>query len=197
MPALQLAPNEKVLEIYLNICACEEELKQYIAHHEIPLSMIELLTKLSSDDRKAIFALISHLKIGTNKLKELLTFLDEIALRDNCSIHQILHEEAIHDLLQHEKYSGPQKIEQIRQIIRKKRYPQLTTLEQEYYTYLKDLRLPRGLQVKTDRVFEDDKLTTTFRFSTPAELKTFAEDLLALAEKPELQKLLELIQGKV
>lgn len=197
MPALQLAPNEKVLEIYLKISECEEELKQYIAQHEIPLSMIELLTNLSSDDRRAMFSLISNLKIGTNKLKELLTFLDEIALRDNCSIHHILHEETIQDLLRHEKYSGPQKIEQIRQIIRKKRYPQLTTLEQEYHTCLKDLRLPRGVQVKTDRFFEDDRLTTTFRFSTPEELKTFAEDLATLAEKPELQRLLELIQGKV
>lgn len=196
MPLLQLAPNEKVLETYLKIVDFAEDIKRYIAAHELPMTVLELLANLSSDDREAIFTLISRLKLGINKIKEVLTYLDEIALRDNCSIHQVLDDKQIHDVLNHEKYTGPQKIEQIRRIIREKRYPQLTTLERKYHDRLKQLRLPRGLQLKTDRFFEDDDLAATFRFTSPEQLKSFAEELLTLAQKPELQDILDLIQGK-
>ena len=120
MPALQLAPNEKVLDIYLKLLDFEEDLKQYIAKHEMPLTILEMLTTLSDADRRAVFTLISRLKIGLNKLKELLTDLDEIALRDDCTLHQILNDNTLQHIMNDEKLPGPQKIEQIRQFIRKK-----------------------------------------------------------------------------
>ncbi len=195
MPLLQLSPNENGLKTYLKIVAFEEDITHYIATHELPMTMLKLLANLSSEDCRAVFTFISKLKLGINKLKELLTYLDEIALRDNCSIYQVLDDRRIHEILDHEKYTGPQKIEQIRRIIREKRYPQLTTLEHEYHARLKQLHLPRGLQLKTDRFFEDDELSATFRFNSPEQLKTFAEQLLCLSQKPELQKVLDLIQG--
>jgi len=196
MSILELAPNSKVLDTYLKIAGFEEKIKRYIAAHEFPMAMSELLAKLSSDDRTAVFTLTSTLKLGVNKIKQLLTDLDEIALRDSCSIHHVLGDKQIQEILTHEKYSGPQKTEHIRRIIREKRYPHLTTLEHEYNERLKQLQLPRGLQLKADRFFEDDDVSVTFRFQTPDQLKTLAEELFELSQKKELQNLLSLIQGK-
>ena len=196
MPLLRLAPNAKVLETYLKIHDFEEEIKHYMADHEFPMTVSELLATLSSDDRQAVFRLISTLRLGINKIKELLTHLEEIALRDNCTMKQIIDDRQIHDILRHKQYTGPQKAEQIRRIIREKRYPQLTTLEHKYHDQLKQLHLPRGLQLKTDRFFEDDDLSATFRFQTPEQLRTVAEVLLEISQKPELQYLLNLVQGK-
>ncbi len=50
--------------------------------------------------------------------------------------------------------------------------------------------------MKTDRLFEDDTMSAGFRFSSPEELKSVAEELLQLSEKAELQELLQLIQGE-
>jgi ParB-like chromosome segregation protein Spo0J len=196
MPILELAPNAKVLNIYLKIADFEEEIKHYIATHELPMSLFELLANLASVDRTAVFTLISTLKLGVNKIKELLIDLDEIALRDGCSIYQVLDDKNIQEILTHKRYSGPQKAEHVRRIIRKKRYPQLTDLEHKYKKRLKQLQLPRGLQLKTDRFFEDDELSASFRFQTPEQLEAFAKELLHLSQKPELQDLLDLIQGK-
>ncbi len=196
MPVLQLASNAKVLATYLKILDVEEDLKRYIAGQTLPMNVIDLLANLSPDDRNAVFPLIATLKLGTNKTKEFLTYLDEIALRDNCSIHQIIAEQQIQDILTREKYPVPQKAEHIRRVIREKRYPQLTTLERQYHEHLKRLQLPRGLQLKTDRFFEDDQLSATFRFETPKQLKTIAEELLALSQNPELREVLHLIQAE-
>lgn len=196
MPILELSPSAKVLDIYLKIADFEEEIKHYIATHELPMSLFELLANLSPDDRTAVFTLISTLKLGVNKIKELLIYLDEIALRDGCSIHRVLDDKHIQEILTHKRYSGPQKTEHVRRIIREKRYPQLTDLEHKYKKRLKQLQLPRGLQLKTDKFFEDDELSASFRFQTPEQLKTFADELLQLSQKKKLQDLLSLIQGK-
>ena len=195
MPALQLAPNEKVLETYLHIVEFEEDLKRYIATHDVPMNMIELLENLSPEDCRVVFTLISTLKLGVNKVKDLLTNLEEIALRDSCSLQAILDDPHVSEILSHERYTAPQKADQLRRYIREKRYPQLTTLEKDYHECLKQLHLSNGLHLKTDRFFEDDTLTASFRFSTPEQLKTVAEELQTLSQKPELQAVLHLIQG--
>jgi hypothetical protein len=195
MPLLELAPNDKVLEIYLKIADFEEDIKCYIAVHDLPMTVLELLAKLSPNDRTAVFMLFSKLKPGINKMKELLASLDEIALREGSSIHHVLAECSIQDILTHKKYSGPQKVEHIRRIIREKRYPQFTDLEREYHAQVKQLELPHGLRLQTDRFFEDDTLSAMFHFQTPEQLRTFAEELLKLSQKTELQHLLDLIKG--
>ncbi|MCP4402830.1 MAG: ParB N-terminal domain-containing protein [bacterium] len=197
MPLLQLAPNERILATYLKLADFEEELKHHLAQHDVPLTVIELLASLSNDDRHSVFSLISHLKLGLNKLKELLNYLEEIALRDALSITEILSAAEIQEIVAHEKYSGPQKIEQLRYALRKQRFPSFTALEEQYHEALKGLKLPRGLQLKTDRFFEDDNMSAGFRFSSPEELKSVAEELLQLSEKAELQELLQLIQGEL
>lgn len=195
MPILRLAPNAKVLETYLHIMTFEEEIRAYIATHELPMSMIDLLAGLSSENRHAVFTLLSNLKLGVNKTKELLTYLDEIALRDQCSISRIVEEECIQEILRHEKYSDPQKTNRIRRVLKEKRYPELTRLEQEYQQRIKQLRVPSGVQIQTNRFFEDDDLSVTFRIHSPEQLHTIAEELQELSRKPEFSKLLDLIQG--
>ena len=103
LPILEWAPNGKVLDTYLKIFDFEEELKQYIAAYELPMNMFEILANLSPKDRSAVFTLVSSLKLGVNKIKELLTDLDEIALRENCSIHQVLDDPHIQTILTQKK----------------------------------------------------------------------------------------------
>ena len=101
-----------------------------------------------------------------------------------------------HPLTRNTDLDSPETTMQRRRIIREKRYPQLTALEDTYHKQLKRLPLPRGVQLKTDRFFEDDSLAITFHFQTPEQLRSVAEELLELSQKPELQHLLDLIQGQ-
>ncbi|GAK57026.1 hypothetical protein U27_03990 [Candidatus Vecturithrix granuli] len=195
LPLLGLAPHEKVLDTYLSIFTFEEALKAYLATHEVPMTVIELLSTLSAENRNVVFALLSTLKLGINKLKDFLVLLEEIAFRDQQTIADILAEPGIQAIFRHDKYSGPQKADLIRQALRRRRYPQLTTLEAEYHEQLSRLHLPKAVQLATDRFFEDDALTASFRFQTPEQLHTLAKELLRLSEQPELQDLFTLIQG--
>lgn len=194
LPLLGLAPNEKALAIYLKLAELEDEQKPYLAAHDLPLSLLELLTTLAPEDRRAAFGLVSVLNINLNKLRELLTFAEEIALRDGCAMRDVLSHAAIAEIVAHEKLSAPQKIDAIRDWLRKQRFPRLSALEQEYAAALKRLKPPKGVQLTTDRAFEDDAMTATFRFSKPEQLAGIAEHLAQLARQPELETLLRLIQ---
>ena len=196
LPLLELAPNGKVLDIYLRLMDFEEAFKRYLAAHELPLTVLELLTSFSPADRSAVFTLIAALKLGVNKIKEFCTELSEIALRENCAIQHVLADAQIRTILQQEQTPVPQKAEQIRRLLRARRYPQLTTLERAYAAQRQRLHLPRGVQLETDPFFEDDGLSVAFRFQTPGELQTLAEALLQLSQKTELQALLSLIRGE-
>ena len=195
LPLLGLGPHEKVLDAYLSIFTFEEALKAYLAAHEVPMTVIELLSALAAEDRNAVFTLLATLKLGINKLKDFLGLLEEIALRDQQTIAAILAEPGIQAILRHDKYSGPQKADLLRQALRRRRYPRLTTLEVQYQEQLTGLRLPKTVQLTTDRFFEDDALTASFRFQTPEQLRAAAEELVRLSQQAELHNLLTLIQG--
>lgn len=193
---LGLSAHGKVLDIYLKIHEFSDEAKTYLASHELPMSVLELVGNLGSNDRHALFTLIIELRLGVNTIKEVLTHLDEIALREGSSITQILNSEQIQDVLADDNLPGPQKAEQVRRIIRTLRYPQFTELEQRYNRVCQQLPIPKGVRVQADRFFEDDRLSVAFQFQKPEDLQRIAEELRELAKQPELSEVLNLVQGK-
>ncbi|MDP3017064.1 MAG: ParB/RepB/Spo0J family partition protein, partial [Deltaproteobacteria bacterium] len=75
LPLFSLEPNEKILGTYLSLAEMEDEVKRYVLKEEVSRSNIRRLATLSSDDRRALLSLISPLKLGENRLREMLTLL--------------------------------------------------------------------------------------------------------------------------
>lgn len=195
LPMLGLAAHGRVLDAYLPACAFDAPMQAYLAEHDVPMGELDLFNTLSVEDRRAVFALIISLKLGVNKIKDLLALLDEIALREQRPIHSILTDERIQALLHQEQTPTPQKADLVRRYLWEQRYPEFTKLEQAYQQAVKDLHVPTGVRLSTDRFFEDDRMAVEFRFRTPDELRQAAEGLVDLAGKSELQRLLDVIQG--
>lgn len=195
LPLLDLQPANKVLDIYLRVSDFADPLKAYLAEHDVPMNLLELLGNLAPDDRQAVFALMAELKLGVNKIKELLGYLDDIALRDGQSPAQILQDQHIQQILTDDTLQGPQKAEQIRHSMYTRRYPQFAELEQRYQQALQHLHPPKGVRVQADRYFEDDRLSVDFQVHKPEDLQQIAEQLTELARKPELAEVFAIIQG--
>lgn len=195
LPLLELAPHGKVLDIYLNIHEFTDTIKEYLASHELSMNLLESLGNLKPGDRQAVFTLIAELRLGVNKIRELVTYLDEIALRDACSLADIVNSDRIQSVLTNDALQGPQKAEQIRHILRVLRYPQFTDLEQCYQHALQRLQLPKNIRMQADRFFEDDRLSVAFQFHTLEELRSIADSLTSLSKQPELSRLLSVISG--
>src|SRR3989339_120087 len=191
MPLLELPPARKVFKNFLLLNSMEEELKLAIAKGEFAVELDWEISKFSPSERQVLFRLGRDLKLGINKMREIIRYLEEISLRDGTPLVSLLTAEEVQRVLAQERMTIPQKGEKLRQIVKEKRYPQLSKLEKTFSEGLKKLRLPPDLKLTPPPFFEGDKLTLKAQFNSPEALKDLALTLLEAAEKETLQRLLE------
>ncbi len=144
LPLFSLEPNEKILGTYLSLAEMEDEVKRYVLKEEVSRSNIRRLATLSSDDRRALLSLISPLKLGENRLREMLTLLNEIAHREQASIKEIIDRPEIQAFLSQKELTPIQRTERVKKVLMGLRYPKMRQMEEEFEKKRKELNLPSG-----------------------------------------------------
>src|SRR4030042_4729004 len=91
LPFFSLEPHDKILKTYLSLARMEDEVKSYVLKEEVSRFNIRVLSHFSSEDRMALLPLFSSLKLGENRLREMLTLLEEISQRDQTHIPNLVH----------------------------------------------------------------------------------------------------------
>ncbi|UCD85622.1 MAG: ParB N-terminal domain-containing protein [Deltaproteobacteria bacterium] len=193
LPLLGLEAGEAIFHQYLPVIELEEEIKEYVVQRDLPVRVPSRLLTLSPEDRQASFRLISRLNLGVNRIMEFLNFLEETSQRDGVPIKGLLGDREIEAVLDDEGIARPRKVELIRYILRKKRYPQLTGIEAQVEEGLKQMHLPPELKISPPPYFEGDELKVEFQFRDPKKLKKVAERLLELSKSPEIKEILKII----
>ncbi len=193
LPLLGLEAGEAVFRQYLPLIELDEEIKEYVISRRLPVRVSSRLLAFSSEDRAASFRLISRLNLGVNRIVEFLTYLEEASRRDEISVRELLGDRQIEVVLGDEELTRSKKIDLIRRILRKKRYPQLTELEAQVEERIKQLHLPPELKLLPPPYFEGDELKVEFGFRDPQELKRMAERLLEISGSVELAEILKII----
>lgn len=193
LPLLGLEVGEAVFRQYLPLIELDEEIKEYVVSRGLPVRVSSRLLALSLEDRRASYRLISRLNLGVNRIVEFLTYLEEASRRDEIPVRELLSDRQIEVVLGDEELTRSRKIELIRKILRRKRYPQLTELEAQVEDKLKQLHIPPELKLLPPSYFEGDELKVEFGFRDPQELKRMAERLLEISGSPELAEILKII----
>ncbi len=172
LPFFSLEPNEKILNTYLSLAQMEDEIKTYVLKEEVSRSNIRRLSTLTPDDRMAIFSLISRLKLGENRLREVLTFLEEISRRNQCKEKDIVQRSEIQAILSQKELTPSQKTERIKKVLTDLRYPKLNQMEKEFEKKRRDLNLPFNISLHPSPFFERRGLKIEFQFETTEEYRS-------------------------
>ena len=191
LPLFFLEPNEKILNTYLSLARMEDEVKRYVLKEEVSRSNIRLLARMSSQDRMAIHPLLSRLKLGENRLREMLTLLNEISRRERVSIKEIIDLTEIQAFLSQKELTPIQRTERVKKVLMGLRYPKMRCMEEEFEKNRKDLNLPSNLSLHHPPYFEGKGLKAEFQFETMEEYKAIFNSLSELADKKEFKKLIE------
>ncbi len=191
LPLFSLETNEKILNTFLLLARMEDELKKYVLKEEVSRSNIRLFSTFSSEDRKAVLSLVSSLKLSENRLREILTFLQEISQRDRCSVKEIAHRQEVKALLSEKEMTPSQRTERIRKVLWDLRYPRMHRAEEEFEKRRKALNLPSGISLHHPSFFEGKKLRMEFQFETMEEYGSAISSLSTLEEKKEFLKIVE------
>ncbi|MGZ3568409.1 MAG: hypothetical protein ACXU9W_06405, partial [Thermodesulfobacteriota bacterium] len=191
LPPLDLEPNEKILNTYLSLARMEDEMKQYVLREEVSRFNIRRLSALSSDDRRAFLSLASPLKLGENRLREILTLLEEISRRNRWRPRDIVAQPEIQAILSQEELTPSQKTDRIKKVLMHLRYPKMDRLEEEFEKKRRDLNLPSRVLLHHPPFFEGKGLKVEFQFETMEEYRSIVSALSLLVDKEKLRELIE------
>jgi ParB family chromosome partitioning protein len=191
LPLLSLEPNEKILTTYLSLARMEDEIKTYVLKEEVSRSNIRRLSISTPEDRMAILSLISPLKLGENRLREILTLLEEISRRNQWTVREIVHRSEILAILSWQELTPSQKAEHIKKVLMALRYPKMHQLEETFEKRKKGLNLPSSVWLSHQPFFEGRGLKVEFQFETMEQYRAILKSLLGLADKKEFEEMVQ------
>ena len=190
LPLFSLEPNEKILNTYLSLAQMEDEVKRYVLKEKVSRSNIRTFATFSPKDRGTLLSLFSSLKLGENRLREMLTLIDEISKRDYCNAKGIVGRPEIQALLAQKELSPSQKTEKVKKVLMDFRYPRMQQMEDQFEKKSKALSLPPKVFLHHQPYFEGKGLRIEFQFETMEEYQSILSSLSSLANKKELQEII-------
>ncbi|MGO8990938.1 MAG: ParB/RepB/Spo0J family partition protein [bacterium] len=190
LPSFSLEPNEKILNTFLSLARMEDEIKTYVLKEEVSRANIRKLFALTPDDRMALLSLISHLKLGENRLRELLTLLEETSRRSHATVKEIARQPEIQAILSQKELTPSQKTERIKKVLTGLRYPELNQLEKAFEKKRKGLNLPPNISFHHPPFFEGKGLKIEFQFETVEEYRSILKSLSSLTDKKEFGEII-------
>lgn len=188
-PLLNIPQTSYYLDLYLTISRFSKDVKSFIHQKNMSLASMEIFAEFNSRERKLLLPLLQPL--GQNKQQELLEDLHEISLRDSVSAQEILISEGMSKILHSEKFSSLQKSDRIRQWLRRKRYPRLSSRRKAFDKALKKSGWPENIPIEPSPFFEEETLTVQFRFKDKEELRSLLARLQQISSKKEFAEVFE------
>jgi len=191
LPLFSLEPNEKILSTFLSLARMEDEVKRYVLKEKVSRSNIRILSNFTSEDRMALLPLFSSLKLGENRLREMLALLEEISRRDQIRVRDIVYRREIQAVLSQKELTPSQKTEHLKNVLVDLRYPRMRQMEKGFEKKRRDLNLPSGVSLHHQPFFEGKGLRIEFQFESMEEYRTILSFLSNLAAKEEFREILQ------
>jgi ParB family chromosome partitioning protein len=191
LPLFSLESHEKILNTYLSLARMEDELKRYVLREEVSRSNIRKLSALTPEDREALLSFLPSLKLGENRLREILNLLDEISRREELAVEEIVRKEDLQKILSQTDLTPSQRTERVKKVLMNLRYPRMHRREEEFEKKRRALNLPPGLSLNHPPFFEGKGLKMEFQFETMEEYQGVLSSLSLLVDKKEFQEMLK------
>jgi ParB family chromosome partitioning protein len=190
LPLFSLESHEKILNTFLSLARMEDELKRYVLREEVSRSNIRKLSTLIPEDRKALLSFLPSLKLGENRLREVLNLLDEISRREGLAVKEILQKEDLQKVISQTDLTPSQRTERVKKVLMNLRYPRMHRWEEEFEKKRRALNLPPGLLLNPPPFFEGRGLKMEFQFETMEEYQGILSSLLRLVDNKEFEEML-------
>ena len=137
----------------------------------ISLAMALRLAQLKDDDAVGFAEIFNTLKLSLNKQREILTFVQEIAARENMSIRELLMDRAIKDLMVADPIDRAENTRVLRQYLKRRRFPEIVRAETAFAKCLKKLKLGSNIKLIPPKNFEGSNYILQLYFENLADLK--------------------------
>ena len=167
-----------------------QQIEEYAQRKRVSATTLARWQAWQEEDQGTLFALLQDLQCGENHLKDLLDWLEEIALRDGCRITDVLGRSELRRI-QTMPGSRNDKLKAAKTTLRKIRYPRLTQLEENARQAVKALDLGQVVQISFPADFEGDEITLTLTARNVQELRERLSQLQHRVEDGGFQRVFD------
>lgn len=147
-------------------------------------------------DRAALADLVIGLKMGENHLRDMMEWLEEIALRDGTQICAILDGKTFAEIATSPRLGRGDKLKRIKEEVRRMRFPRLAQTEDAIRERIRALKLHPDIIVSAPPGLEGGRLQVEFQASARDELKRLASKLAQAADTETAGEIFALLAGK-
>jgi ParB family chromosome partitioning protein len=190
LPRLGLSEHPSMIQKIQTVYDMPESLKNSVLSNTVALAMALELAALKMADTEGLVSLFNALKLSLNKQREILTMVKEIAIRENLSIIQVLEAPYLKSILENKNLDKNQKARKIRIQLKHRRFPAITTAEQNFQEHLEKLKLGKGMELIPPANFEGSTYTLKLVFNNMKDLINQKTAFDVFIENPHLKKIL-------
>ena len=188
---LGLEPSEKLYVLYEPLINLEDDIKLAIANNELSDRTGANLLGFVKKDRLALFDFLIQLKPSVSKQNEIIELVFEISKRENIAVNAVIKAGEIDTIFSNQKFSIPQKLERVREYLKKRRYPQLTKLEEDFESFKKSIGISQDMKFYPPAFFEGNNYEIHLSFSKISQLKKQITILHKMIDSEKLKNVIE------
>lgn len=174
----------------------EEQIRRYANGRGFHPQMLDRWMGWDQPARDALLRLATALKLGENHLRDLMDWLEEIALRDQTNIGEVLARKSITDLESDARLGRADKLKRIKEEIRRLRFPRLAQVEDSIRVRIRGLKLHPQIRVSVPPGLEGGRLQVEFSASSADDFQAVIAKLADAAGKDAVREIFGLLGGE-
>jgi len=136
-----------------------------------------------------VCALFERLRPGTNRQRQILLFLKEIAAQKEIPVSAVFDLPDVLEVLNRQETDRKAMLSALLSVLRKLRFPVLCTMEENFKACLSRLDLPQDVRMIFPEGFEDTRYRLIMDVSSPADFQKHAALMQRLASHPAVSEI--------
>jgi hypothetical protein len=136
------------------------------------------------------------LKVSENHLRDLMDWLEEISLRDQLSVAEILSRREMTSIQTDPRLGRADKIKRIKENIRRLRFPRLAETEDALQRRIQELKLHPEVRLSVPAGLEGGNLRVEFHASSRDELRRLAAKIVEATDNELTRDIFALLSGE-
>lgn len=173
----------------------EQKILAYASQKGFHQQTLNRWLRLATTDREALLDLALQLKMGENHFRDFLDWLEEISLRDSVSLYQILNGQSFLRILSDPRPGRNDKLKQMKEEVRRLRFPRLARMEEEIRKRIREMRLSRQIQLTVPSGLEGGTLTVQMTATNYGELEKLVREFARALDQNSLREIFAILDG--
>ena len=182
--------NKKVFEKLEALARLPEVIQAGVVKGTISFEAAAPLSRFSDEAAVSCFEILKSLKLSQSKQTEIITWIQEIAVREDIEPEEVIRSGAIRSILDQSDLNRNQKGGEVRAYLRSRRFPTLAQAEDKFSRHARALKLNGHIHITPPPKFEGGPYTLRMTFKTLKDFDERLKSLKAMAKNPALKRLL-------